>query len=151
MNAREMNCYAMPGILEIPNKKADCLKNITVKHHFSDHRTTIITMMLNIITEYYMVDTFIIFAQTRQKVAVTPRHQAMYFIDYFLLISLEDIGKVFNRNHSTVISAKRSVINQCDVDMIYKNHVENIESLIMTKLIETGLIAYTKMHKLNLS
>ena len=68
----------------------------------------------------------------RSKEYVTPRHIAMYLVRILTTMSLPEIGKVFNRDHSTVLTAINKIEGQIKTDPAIsrqiKDLIKNIES-----------------------
>ena len=56
---------------------------------------------------------------TRQTEFVYPRQLAMYFIDKYSKIKLEEIGKLFGRGHSSVIHSRKVINNIISLQVAY--------------------------------
>lgn len=65
-------------------------------------------------------------SQKRQKNVLVPRHISMYLIKNNLMITYDAIGKIFDRDHTTVISAIKKIESQLETD---KEFVKQIEEL----------------------
>lgn len=55
----------------------------------------------------------------RHKIYTIPRHVAMYFIKENTKLTLHEIGRVFNRDHSTVIYAMKRAMTLNDPQYNY--------------------------------
>ena len=75
-----------------------------------------------------------ILSNKRDRKLVEARQIAMYIMrKYNLYSSLSDIGKFFNRDHSTVIHGLNNVEGLLSYDKSYKSKLINVESLAITQ------------------
>jgi chromosomal replication initiator protein len=72
--------------------------------------------------------------KSRKGELIKARQIAMYFIKKHTILSLHEIGRLFNKDHSTVISAIRNVNNYIDTDKNYKSEMLIIRTIIDEKL-----------------
>ncbi len=80
-----------------------------------------------IVCEYFHVPLELLKAKTRKREVVQARQLAMYFTKQFTKNSLKTIGLFFGgRDHSTVIHACQTVVNQIDTDPKFKEIVADI-------------------------
>jgi chromosomal replication initiator protein len=79
-------------------------------------------------TEFTVHD---VFGKSRTMELVSIRHLAMYLCSFYTEMSLIQIGKNFNRDHSTVIHAKESVKNQAEFNKRYARLLNILESEMM--------------------
>jgi len=63
-------------------------------------------------------------SRSRRQDAVMPRNVSMYLCRELTDLSLQAIGKIFNRNHATVLYALTSLEQKLDRDHKLKNQVE---------------------------
>ena len=64
--------------------------------------------------------------KTRKREYAQARQQAMFIIKNNTRLSLSDVGSLFNRDHATVIHAKKTVQNLCDTDRGYNEQFNNL-------------------------
>ena len=69
--------------------------------------------------------------RSRKREFVFPRQLYMFFLQRHTKITLNDIGRIFERDHATVLHAKRVVNNLIDTDRRIKNIFLNIENSIV--------------------
>jgi chromosomal replication initiator protein len=69
-------------------------------------------------------------SKSRGRPLVTARQTAMFLIKNYLNQSVTDIGRFFNKDHSTVINALQRIENQRLEDRNLDNIIKNLESRI---------------------
>jgi chromosomal replication initiation ATPase DnaA len=72
------------------------------------------------------------------------RQTAMWMIRKGTSMSFYDVGKVFNRHHSTVLHAVKAVENMIETDNMYRGHVEQILNHIDSPDINRAFTRLTK-------
>lgn len=103
--------YAVPGLISKENKSIiilqKCLK------HFS-------------MTEE------ILFGKKRQANIVIARHVTMWFLLNKCKMNLSDVGRMFGKDHTTVINARRSIEDQLSVryDNDVKMHIRQLNVIL---------------------
>ena len=65
-------------------------------------------------------------SKCRKREINDVRQTAMWMIRKGTSMSFYDVGKVFNRHHSTVLHAVKAVENMIETDNMYRGHVEQI-------------------------
>lgn len=83
--------------------------------------------------EHFLVDSDYILNKTRKREYVWARQLGMFIISKHTKISLSDIGRMYNKDHATVIHAKRVIEEQMEVSKKTKSEVKSIESKILSK------------------
>lgn len=68
---------------------------------------------------------------SRKQEYVTPRQICMYLCNKMTRMSLKDIGKIFNRDHSTAIYAREQTEDLMQSDRKYKDRINKIKNLIL--------------------
>ncbi|ADE19876.1 chromosomal replication initiator protein DnaA [Mycoplasma crocodyli MP145] len=68
--------------------------------------------ILDAVSKYYKIPKKDMLGKTRKKEVIIARHIAMSLIKMHLKLTLEEIGKIFNKDHSTVINAIRKIESQ---------------------------------------
>ncbi|MFA7098994.1 MAG: chromosomal replication initiator protein DnaA [Eubacteriales bacterium] len=64
---------------------------------------------------------------------VFSRHMAIYLIHEFTDLSLKKIGRVFDRDHSTIISARDNVIKRMKTDPLFGREITEIKEELTQK------------------
>lgn len=72
-----------------------------------------------------------VFNQTRKREIVEARHIAMYLVYTFSELSLKHTGRFFNRDHSTVLHAKRVIGGFIQMDIDFRRKFSDIETEVI--------------------
>lgn len=72
--------------------------------------------------------------KSRKWELIKARQIAMYFIKKHTKLSLQVIGGLFNKNHSTVISALEKVNNYKETDKKYNIELINLKTILDGKI-----------------
>jgi chromosomal replication initiator protein len=107
-----MNYYAMPA-----------LKKAGVKN--SQKTDVIIQAVVN----YYCIDPELLYKRTRLRRVVAARQMVMYILRERTTLSLDQIGKIFNRDHTTVIHACKMIE---DRTRLYEEEREDYQLIMST-------------------
>ena len=67
---------------------------------------------------------------SRKRTIVFPRQLCMYFLSLKLKLSLDSIGEIFNKNHSSVFHARKTIQNLIDTDKKIRNMCGKINNEI---------------------
>ena len=90
-------------------------------------------MILQAVSNFYSVPVSQIMSNSRSKDTVQPRQMAMYLVRKLTNYSLPETGKVFGRDHTTVMHACDKIDKQrktnAELDDIIKTLIENIQNL----------------------
>ena len=90
-------------------------------------------MILKTVSNFYSMPVDQILANKRSKDTVRPRQMAMYLVRKLTNYSLPEIGKVFGRDHTTVIHACNKIEDErkqsAETDDIIRTLIENIQNL----------------------
>lgn len=90
-------------------------------------------MILKAVSSFYSVPVDQILANKRSKETVVPRQMAMYLVRKLTSASLPEIGKVFGRDHTTVMHACNKIEDarkqSAETDDIINTLIENIQNL----------------------
>lgn len=78
----------------------------------------------DLICRHYQVSVEELCSKSRRKNVVLPRNLGMYFCRKMTDLPLKEIGRLFGRNHSTVLYAVNLIENRCRRDVKLKGHVE---------------------------
>ena len=83
--------------------------------------------------KYYMQTPEVLKGQSRSTEPKNARHVAMYLIRRMTNLSLEDIGKIFDRHHTSVLSAVKNLDTKIKNDTALSNIVKDITSNIQSR------------------
>lgn len=89
--------------------------------------------ILEFVSKYFSLDKEIICGQQRVKDAVFARQVAMYLIRSMTNLSQDDIGKIFGRDHSTVIYSLKEVEKKMKADPSFAETVKEIKTNITSR------------------
>lgn len=82
------------------------------------------------VCRYYQVSLDDLRSRSRRKAIVHPRNVAIYLTRKFTDLSLESIGKLFDRNHSTVLYSLNTTETKIKRDTTLKNQIEFLSGRI---------------------
>ena len=82
----------------------------------------------------YNVDRADLTGSKRQKEIVTPRHIAIYLIRNITEQSFPNIGKIFNKDASTVITSFSKIQKMMDQDTDFSNQIQDMEKEIRNSM-----------------
>ena len=90
-------------------------------------------MILQTVSNFYSMPVDQILANKRSKDTVRPRQMAMYLVRKLTSYSLPEIGKVFGRDHTTVMHACNKIEDErkksAETDDIIRTLIENIQNI----------------------
>jgi chromosomal replication initiator protein len=78
----------------------------------------------NLVCQYFKVDPQILESKSRKKLHSYPRNVYVYLCRHHTRMTVEDIGKTLNRNHSTVLYAAEVIEHRMNVDKKVRNQIE---------------------------
>lgn len=92
----------------------------------------------NLITDvcnYFYITRADMNSKSRRVEFSRPRQIAMYLMKlHFFKIPLKEIGKMIgNRNHATVIHARKAIQNDIDTNVEIRNMINTLNNIINTK------------------
>ncbi len=105
----------------------DVAKHIVSKIIKVEKKTLSPELIIQYIANFLHISEKAMKAKTRKHDVVVARQIAMYFIKKITNLNLKAIGKIFNRDHATVIHAIKTVENMCDVDVNFRNMIDDIK------------------------
>lgn len=89
--------------------------------------------ILNQVTAEFGVSINDLTGRLRDREFVVPRQIAMFLIKEHTKMSLVEIGKMFNRDHSTVIYSIRTVRDLLETNKVFREKYEQIPRQIEAK------------------
>jgi chromosomal replication initiator protein len=121
-------CTAFNYKFTIENTQ-EALKNLINSKNASDKQIdrTNYNNILDIVSNYYNINTTDLLSKKRQKKYVFARQISMYIIKNLYDLTFKKIGQIFNgRDHSTVIYSIEQIFNYIQSDKSVKNDVEKL-------------------------
>ena len=109
---KKIHPYTYAGLTTIPKSIAE-IKDIIVS-----------------VQESTQIDWFDIVSKSRLIEVKDARHLVAYFLREKTLLSLAKIGKIINRDHSSVIHAHKRVTEMKQYDTYFKKHVSEIKETL---------------------
>lgn len=82
-----------------------------------------ILQKFTIIAEHYNITVYQLFDKSRKRPIVTPRNVCFWYVCNYMKnkdLILKTIGSFLNKNHATVLNAKKTVNNLMDTDKCFK-------------------------------
>ena len=120
-----MNSYSSPGVENF----------IVVRGHIKGNGTYEMSLMMEMITEFYQISEKDIKSAWRKRPVVWARHVFCYLCSKYVQCSIVSIGKVINRDHTSVIHARQNVSNLMDSDPDLREQVKGLETRVITSKI----------------
>jgi len=100
--------------------------------------------IMSVVCSITQMDWSEIKGKCRKREINDVRQTAMWMIRKGTSMSFYDVGKVFNRHHSTVLHAVKAVENMIETDNMYRGHVEQILNHIDSPDINRAFTRLTK-------
>jgi len=92
---------------------------------------SLVNRCFNAIYDKYGISRNELTGQKRTKEIVNARHIAIYLIRNTVELSLPNIGKIFNRDHTTVMSSIENVEKRIRNDRAFKREIEALKKAIL--------------------
>ena len=89
--------------------------------------------ILSYVSRYYQLEESVVKGPQRAREAVTARQIAMYLIRTMTNLSQDNIGKLFNRDHSTVIHSIAQVEQKMKKDPAFSEKVKELKTNISSR------------------
>jgi len=139
-NVRELEGVMISLIAHASLNKRDIdleLAGQTMKNIVHDIETEVgIDYIQKTVSDYYHLNQEDLKAKTRKKEVVIARQVAMYFSKEYTNHSLKSIGYHFGgRDHSTVIHAVQTVNDMIDVNVNFRNSLEELKKKLKIKTV----------------
>ncbi len=99
-----------------------------------------VRLIMSAVCHHYGVRPEDILVKSRKKEVVEPRHMAMYFCAEYVMPSPSVIGRWFNRDHSSVLTALANVKNHHSLEKRYKKRFDQAHESIKIVLNEINLL-----------
>lgn len=92
------------------------------------HFTLVTPDYIQITCDYFKISKNLLVSNFNDREVVEPRHISMYCMNKYQGLTLQEIGKLFNRHHSTIISSNKKVQGFIDIDKTYAAEVDNFKN-----------------------
>jgi chromosomal replication initiator protein len=92
--------------------------------HSSEQSCATAEDIRNLVCQYFKVEPQMLESKSRKKIHSYPRNVYVYLCRQHTGMTVEDIGKTLNRNHSTVLYASEVIEHKMKVDKKVRNQVE---------------------------
>lgn len=111
------------------NKRCKPCNRLPLVRRFKNKDNSKMELLFNSACTFLGINQEIIKGVDRHRDIVEPRHLTMYAL---LLkgYSSVSIGKLFNRNHASVLHAREAVENNCFTDSSYKNKLNQLRDYL---------------------
>lgn len=109
-----MNAYAIPGIIRT-------IGDIMPERISKDQ---LVQKLESAVCTAWGIHPARLHEQTRERVVVEPRQLILWWMDHHNIDTLANIGKYYNKDHSTVLHARRVVSNLLETNYEYRQKYE---------------------------
>ena len=82
------------------------------------------------IADYYQISTRMMMSKCRQRKYVLARNMCFYILQKYFKMTLSEIGRAFNRDHTTAIHGIRMFHQDRQVNEQYELDYQNIKNLL---------------------
>lgn len=79
------------------------------------------------VAEHFQISTRLMMSKSRQRELVLARNMCMYIMKNYFNMTLKEVGKAFNRDHTTVIHAIRMFQQDREVNEQYNLAYEEVK------------------------
>ena len=93
-----------------------------------------IILVKKTVADYYDEDISAYQEKTRRKNITKIRQVSMYLISEYSKLSLHNIGNAFNKNHATVIHAKKKINGYLEYDSVFNEEIAELETKLMVEV-----------------
>lgn len=91
------------------------------------------TVIINTVSQKYGVEVDAILGKKKTKEITLARHVAVYLIRKMTDLSLPDIGKIFNRDHTTIMNSVDRIKSEVEDSPDRRKEIDDLMDLIRTK------------------
>jgi len=92
--------------------------------HSSDQGCAAPEDIRSVVCQYFKVDPLALASKSRKKTHSYPRNVYIYLCRRLTAMTVEEIGKTLNRNHSTILYASEMIEHKMKVDNKVRNQIE---------------------------
>ncbi|MGN1258809.1 MAG: chromosomal replication initiator protein DnaA [Christensenellales bacterium] len=137
-NVRELEgflsrCVFYAGLLKKPRVTLDVAKE-ALKNYITVSKVTFDSdKIVEKVCKYFEISKNQLLGKDRKKELSYARQICMYLLDEMLEMPYTSIGKIFNKDHATVIYCKNKVAKQIKTDKLMQTQVKDIKDLCTSK------------------
>ena len=137
-NVRELEgylsrCVFYAGLFKKPRVTLEIAKD-ALKNYITITQTSYDSdKIIDKVCKYFSITKNQILGKDRKKELSYARQIAMYLLDEMMQMPYTSIGKIFNKDHATVIYCKNKVIKQLETDKLLQVQVKDIKGLLESK------------------
>ena len=91
------------------------------------------TVIINAVSEKYGIEVDALLSKKKTKEISYARHIAVYLIRKLIDLSLPDIGKIFNRDHTTIMNSIERIKCELEDSPQTKKDIDSLIEIIRTK------------------
>lgn len=134
-NIREMEGYLIKLLAYASMKKVDVDTNKAMEilelNPLANEKKIYVEQVIERVSAYYNIPKEKIIKGTREKEIVLPRQVAMYLSRKLTRSSLKNIGKIFIKDHSTIVHGCRNIEQLMEKDASIKSDVLKLNKIIL--------------------
>lgn len=108
-----------------------CIKQLLVSPQ-NDGATLTLKCISETVAASFNIDTVVLSSKRQDKGASIPRKIAMFLCRELTSETEQEVGKIFNRDYSTVIAAIRSLVDMMDKDEALARRVRDLRYMLET-------------------
>lgn len=112
-----MNYMTIPGVKRMKSDYKTMPKQQVLSH---------VDAILGTVCDHFNITIKEIKSQSRKNRIVIPRMLSMYLLREKTLLTLVEVGEVFNRHHTTAIAAITSSRNMIETDDVIKEEYQKL-------------------------
>ena len=126
-------CVFFAGLLKKPKVTLDIAQE-ALKNYITISKVTFDSdKIIEKVCKYFEVSKNQLLGRDRKKELSYPRQICMYLLDNMLEMPYTSIGKIFNKDHATVIYCKNKIDKLLKSDRLLQTQVKDIKDLCMNK------------------
>ena len=135
-NVRELEgflsrCVFYAGLLKKPRVTLDVAKEALKKYITVSKATYDADKIIEQVCKYFNISKNQLLSKSRKQEISYARQIAMYLLDNMLEMPYTSIGKLFGKDHSTVIYCKNKVLQDLKKDKTLNTQIKDIKDLCM--------------------
>ena len=92
--------------------------------HLPSQRSITVEDIKKVVCQYFKVDPLMLESKSRKKVHAFPRNVFVYLCRQLTVLTVEEIGRSLNRNHSTILYASEVIEHKIKVNKKVKHQVD---------------------------
>ena len=126
-------CVFYAGLLKKPKVTLEVAQE-ALKNYITVSKVTFDSdKIIEKVCKYFEVSKNQLLGRDRKKELSYPRQICMYLLDNMLEMPYTSIGKIFNKDHATVIYCKNKIDKLLKTDKLLQTQIKDIKDLCMTK------------------